>query len=199
MARIPPIPPKEWPPEMRESLAAMIPPVRRHPEPIRENRPKGRNTLGTFAQHPELARAFFTFNGHVLWANTLSTRQREILVLRIAARRRCTQLWAEHVFAGRDAGLTDEEIARIAFGPEAPFFEPLERALVRAADELIDEGVVSDETWATLASELDTKQLLDVVFTAGAYETVAWFFRSADVEIGAEVHDLLRGTPGGEP
>jgi alkylhydroperoxidase family enzyme len=166
--------------------------VRRHPEPIRENRPKGRVTLGTFAQHPELARAFFTFNGHALWGSTLTTRQREILVLRVATRRHCAQLWAEHVFAGRDAGLTDEEMGRIAFGPGAPFFEPLERALVQAVDELIDDGVIADETWATLASDLDVKQLLDVVFTAGAYETVAWFFRSADVEIGAEIPELMR-------
>jgi alkylhydroperoxidase family enzyme len=192
MARIPPLPIREWPPEMREALAAFIPPVRRHPEPIRENRPRGRNTLGTFAQHPELARAFFTFNGHVLWASTLTPRQREIVVLRIAARRQSAYLWGEHLFAGRDAGLTDEEMGRIAFGPEAPFLEPLETAMVRAVDELVDDGVISAETWSALAADLDVKQLLDLVFTAGAYETVAWFFRSLDLEVDPEIPELLR-------
>jgi alkylhydroperoxidase family enzyme len=192
MARIPPVPIKEWPPEMREALAAFVPPVRRHPEPVREGRPKGRETLGAFAHHPELARAFFTLNGHVLWASTLTTRQREIVVLRIAARRRSAYLWAEHLFAGRDAGLTDEEMARIAFGPEAPFLEPLEQALLRAVDELVDDGAISGETWSALAAELDVKQLLDLVFTAGTYETVAWFFRSLDLEVDPDIPELLQ-------
>ena len=42
MARIPPLPPEEWPPEMREALAALRPAHPRHPFPSRaEGRPKG--------------------------------------------------------------------------------------------------------------------------------------------------------------
>jgi len=192
MARIAPVPRKEWPPEMREAVAAMRPPIPRHPDPVRENRPKGIVTLGAFANHVELAHAFFTFNGHILFATTLTPRQREILVLRVAARRKSAYLWAEHFFAARDAGLTDEEIARIAFGPDAPYFEPLETALLRAADELVDDGVVSDETWRALASELDAKQLLDVVFTVGCYQIVGSFFRSLDMEPDPEIPELLQ-------
>jgi alkylhydroperoxidase family enzyme len=192
MARIAPVPRKEWPQEMREAVAAMRPPVQRQPDPIRENRPQARNTLETFAHNPDLARAFFTFNGHVLFGTTLTRRQRQFLILRVAARRSSAYLWAQHVFQGRDAGLTDEEMARIAFGPNAPFFEPLETALLRAVDELVDAGVISDETWEVLASELDPAQLLDVVFTAGCYETVAWFFRSFDLEVDPEIPQMLQ-------
>jgi alkylhydroperoxidase family enzyme len=192
MARVPPVPRKQWPQEMREALAAFSPPRRRHPEPIRENRPLAGATLDTFAHHTDLARAFMTFNGHVLWATTLTARQRQFLILRVATRRRSAYLWGQHVFPARDAGLTDEEIARIAFGPDAPFLEPLEQALLRAVDELIDGGVVSAETWRVLASELDVKQLLDVVFTVGCYETVAFFMRSFDLEVDPHIPEMLR-------
>jgi hypothetical protein len=90
----------------------------------------------------------------------------------------------------RDAGLTDEEIARIAFGPGAPHWTPLEAGLLRAADELIGDGAISEATWATLASELDARQLMDVIFTVGAYETIAWMMRSFDLTPDEELERL---------
>jgi hypothetical protein len=57
MTRITPLSPKQFPPEFRAAPAALLPPNPRHAKPIAENRPKALNTLGTFAHHPELARA----------------------------------------------------------------------------------------------------------------------------------------------
>ena len=188
--RIPPIPPSEWPPEMRNALAALRPPNPRHPLPPRDDsRPKGLNVLGTLAQHPELTRAYHTFNGHVLFASTISPRQRELLVLRVAAVRDAEYEWAQHVVQAADAGLTDDEIARVAEGPDADGWAPPERALLRAADELVTDAMVSDETWALLAAELDVRQLMDVVFTVGAYDLLAMALRSFGVELD---DDLIR-------
>jgi alkylhydroperoxidase family enzyme len=192
MSRLDPVPRDEWPDSMRDALAAMRPPVPRYqPAGRTHDRPQAGNTLDTFAHHPALAQAFLTFNGHVLYATTLTERQREILVLRVAACRESAYLWAQHLFMGRDAGLTDEEMGRIAFGPEAPFFAPLESALLRTVDELIDDGAISPETYETLAAHLDAQQLLDVVFTVGCYNTVAWCFRSFDLEVDPEIPDML--------
>jgi alkylhydroperoxidase family enzyme len=194
MSRLRPVPRDEWPDSMRDAMAAMRPPVPRYqPAGRTEDRPQAGNTLDTFAHHPALTQAFLTFNGHILYATTLTERQREILVLRVAACRESAYLWAQHLFMGRDAGLTDEEMGRIAFGPEAPFFAPLETALLRSVDELIDDGAISAETWETLAAELDAQQLLDVVFTVGCYNTVAWFFESFDLEVDPEIPGMLMG------
>ena len=191
MSRLRPVPRAEWPDSMHDALAAMRPPLPRYQPARRADRPQAGNTLDTLAHHPALAQAFLTFNGHILYATTLTERQREILVLRVAACRESAYLWAQHLFLGRDAGLTDEEMGRIAFGPEAPFFAPLETALIRSVDELIDDGAISAASWTTLAAELDAQQLLDVVFTVGCYNTVAWFFRSFDLEVDPEIPDLL--------
>src|SRR6516165_7630162 len=127
--RIQPLAPEQWPPEMKEALAALRPPDPRHPlPPRRDDRPKALNALGTLARHPQLTRAFHTFNGHVLFGSTLSPRQRELLVLRVAAVRRSDYEWAQHVFLAHDAGLEDDDIARIAAGPEAAGWSPLDRA-----------------------------------------------------------------------
>ena len=191
MARIEPLAIREWPPEMRDALAAMNPPNPRYVVEKKEGRPKAMNTLGSLAHHPALARAFFTFNGHLLMATTLTERQRELLVLRTAAVRSCGYEWMQHVFVGRDAGLDDEEISRIAFGPDAPFWTDLEASMLRAVDELIGGGAITDDTWAALSKELDTQQILDLIFTVGAYETLAYMMRSLDLELDDEFEDLM--------
>ena len=184
MPRIPPLPPGEWPPEMKDALAALRPANPRHPFPSRrEGRPKGLNVLGTLARHPELAKAFHTFNGYILFASTLSPRQRELLVLRVAAVRGSAYEWAQHAVLAGDTGLEADEVARIAEGPDAPGWPPLDAAMVRAVDELIAEGAIADATWTALAGELDEQQLMDLVFTVGAYEVLAMAFRSFDVEL----------------
>ena len=131
--------------------------------------------MNSFAHHPDLAQAFFGFNGHMLYGTTLSLRQRELLVLRVAAVRESQYLWAHHIVYQADAGLTDYEISAIAFGPGAPFLDPLDRALLRGVDELIRDGTISDDNWAVLAEKLTTQQILDVIFTSGA--TTSWLGR----------------------
>jgi alkylhydroperoxidase family enzyme len=187
--RLAPLPPEQWPAEMKDALAALRPPAPRHPLPRRdEGRPKGLNVLGLLARHPALTRAYHTFNGHVLFATTLSPRERELLVLRVAAVRGSEYEWAQHVVQGGDAGLTPEEIERIAQGSDSPGWSRLDRALLRAVDELIADAKIGDQTWEDLAGHFDDQQLMDLIFTVGAYETLAMFLRSS----GAALDDDLR-------
>jgi alkylhydroperoxidase family enzyme len=173
---------------MREALAALRPPEPRHPFPSRDaDRPKALNALGTLARHPALTRAFHTFNGHVLFATTLSPRQRELLVLRVAALRDASYEWAQHAVLAGDAGLDDDEVARIVEGPDADW-STVERAMLKAVDELVADAKISDETWSVLSRELDEQQLMDLVFTVGAYDALAMAFRS----FGVALDDDLR-------
>ncbi|MEB8336226.1 carboxymuconolactone decarboxylase family protein [Streptomyces endophyticus] len=181
--RIAPLPVRQWPPQMHEALAALTPAAPRHPVPEKgAKRPKGLNALGVLAHYPELTRAFNVFNGHLLFATTLTIRQRELLILRISAVREATYEWRQHVWIARhEAGMTDEEIERIGEGPEAAGWSEEERFLLRAVDELIADARIADATWRGLAKELDERQLMDVVFSVGAYDTIAMVFRTFDV------------------
>jgi alkylhydroperoxidase family enzyme len=177
---------------MRDALAALRPPNPRHPFPDRrDDRPKGLNVLGTLARHPDLARAFHTFNGHVLFATTLTPRQRELLVLRVAAVREAEYEWAQHAVLAGDAGISDDEVARVR-SRDVVGWPPLEGALLRAVDELVRDAVVSDETWAALAAELSEQQLMDVVFTVGAYDLLAMAFRTFGVPLDDDLVRLRR-------
>ena len=173
---------------MSQAIAALRPPNPRWPFPKREGRPKGLNALGLLALHTDLSTAFNTFNGHVLFASTLSPRQRELLVLRVAAVRAAEYEWAQHAVLAGDAGLTDEEVARIAADPAAAQWSPVERAMLAAVDELVRDATIAADTWAVLADAFDHQQLMDLVFTVGAYDLLAMAFRT----FGVELDDDLR-------
>jgi alkylhydroperoxidase family enzyme len=193
MARIEPLPVKRWPPEMQEALAAIRPSAPRYPL-TRKGRPSGANILGTMAHHPALARAYNTLNGHLLLATTLTERWRELVIMRAAVLARSSYEWAQHVFLARDAGLTDLEISWIAWGPDAPFWDEVESALLRAVDELVGDGVIGDPTWTVLSAHLDYQQLLDVIFTAGSYTMLAWMMRSLGITLDDDLCEALGGT-----
>jgi alkylhydroperoxidase family enzyme len=189
VARVPPIPPREWPKGMAEALASTLRPAdARHPLPPRDaTSPKGLHAMGVLAHHPELTAAFYQLIRHALYFSTLSPRQRELLVLRVAHLRQSAYEWAQHVYQGGVAGLGPDDIDRVRTGPGADGWTPLERALLSAADELVATARIQDATYAVLAEDLDVQQLMDVVFTVGAYEVFAMALRTFDVELDEDL------------
>jgi 4-carboxymuconolactone decarboxylase len=143
--------------------------------------------LGLLAHYPALSTAYHHLIGHVLFATTLTVRQRELIILRVAHQRDATYEWAQHAFLAGEAGLTPEELARVRAGSEAEGWASLERALLAAVDELIADARIGDATYGVLAAELDTQQLMDVVFTVGAYETLAMAMRTFDLELDEDL------------
>src|SRR5271165_6947255 len=143
MPRLVPLSPGEWPDSMRDALAALRPADARHPRPETKGRPKALNALGTLALHPDLTKAFNTFNGYILFSSTLTPRQRELLVLRVASLRKSSYEWEQHRVLAADVGLDTDEVDRIAAGPEAPGWSGPDRAMLRAVDELLGDGEIA--------------------------------------------------------
>ncbi len=172
---------------MRDALAPLEPPSPRDP-----SRPKALNLLGLQAHHPPLTGAYNHLIGHLLYASTITARQRELLVLRVAVLRDSAYLWEQHAESAGDAGISGTEVEGVRSGPTANGWSPVEAALLRAADELVQRARIDDSTWATLTAALDTRQLMDVVFTVGAYDLLAMALRTFDVELDDDLRD--RGT-----
>ena len=59
--------------------------------------------------------------------------------------------------------------------------------MLAAVDDLIGHGQVSDPTWAALAARLDEKQILDVIFTVGCYDTLAWMYDSLQLDLETDL------------
>ncbi len=106
---------------------------------------------------------------------------------RVAALRRAEYEWAQHVHLAREAGLGDEEIERVLEGPGADGWSPLDATLLTAVDELVADAGISDATWSALAATYDVQQLMDLVFTIGAYELLAMAFNSFGLQLDEDL------------
>lgn len=140
------------------------------------------NIFRTLANHPKLMKRWLVFGNHVLGRSTLPARERELLILRIGWLCRSGYEWGQHVRIARESGLRDEEIARVPRGAEASGWSELDRALLRATDELHADAFISDATWQELSRQLDTQQLIDLVFTVGQYQLVSMALNSFGVQ-----------------
>src|SRR3954451_8129806 len=112
------------------------------------------NIFRTLSRNRELYKGFLALGGHLLGSGRLPAREREIVILRTGMRCGSEYEFGQHTRIGRDAGLTDEEIARLAgVGADAGDgdWSDDDRALVDMVDELCADDVVSEPTWRRLA------------------------------------------------
>ena len=152
------------------------------------------NYVATLLNYPELSRLL----GHVVYVTTqsgLPPRHRALLALRTAGLTRSAYLWGNLVPLARAAGLTDDDLARIARGPDASGLDPFEQTVLRAADELHVDSFISDATWKALSTQYNVNQLVDVIDTAGTLTMHAGVISSVRVEVERDVHDRLPSTP----
>ena len=141
------------------------------------------NLYATLARHPALYRPRAVQSAYIRTGATLTGRARELLILRIGWLCGSEYEWAQHVRVARREGLSDEEIRRVAVGPDAPDWEPFEATLLRAADELHAEDTVSEPTWQALAERYGTAELIDVVITVAGYRMVSIALNSLGTQL----------------
>lgn len=141
------------------------------------------NLYATLARHPVFFRPRAVQSAYIRTGSTLSDRAREILILRIGWLCGSEYEWSQHVRAARRIGMTDAEIRRIAVGADAPGRDPFEAALLRAADDLHRDDMISDATWTALAARYGVGELIDVVITVGGYRMVSIALNSLGTEL----------------
>ena len=170
--RVEPLPESEWGADVRDTLKNVL-----HVD----GRPA--NIFATLAHHPKLLKRWLVFGNHVLAKQTLSPRDRELVILRIGWLCRSEYEWAQHVVIGRRSGIDEEEILRVADGPDAPGWAARDALLLRAVDELHADSIIADPTWKALAEHRSTQQLLDLVFTVGQYNLVCMALNTLGVQL----------------
>jgi len=183
--RIEPIPASEWTTEVVDALAAFpagldfILQARKAGDPC----PRGEHVLGALARHPALARAFLAFNAHIAVGSSLTARTRELVILRISWLLHSEYEFTQHVILGRRAGLSDQELAWLQASPQPGCWGDLDECALLAVDELHASARVSGATWTRLSAHFDHRQLLDLLFIAGCYTTLALVLNSIELPL----------------
>src|SRR5215468_10896132 len=108
------------------------------------------NIFRTLIRVPDAYRAFNWWGGYVLNRNSLSPREREIVILRTGWLCKSGYEWTQHHRIGLQSGLSADEIERIKLGAGAEGWSASERALIIATDDLNRDHFVSHLAWAEL-------------------------------------------------
>ena len=171
--RIQPVSLNDADPETRELLGAL--------STLRGDDAEVLNVFKTMAQHPKLMKRWLVFANHVLTKSTLSGRDRELAILRAGWRCDAPYEWGQHVATGRREGITDDEVAQIAAGPNAPGWSAHDAAILRgrrAARPLDD----LRRNLGHAHRDLRRVECMDLVLTIGQYHLVSFALNAFGVE-----------------
>lgn len=146
--------------------------------------------LMTFAHHPPVADLFSQLNIHILSTNTLPPRLRQIAIMRLAWVTRASFMWSSHLNTTVMAGVEPDFYQQVKVGADDPFFDEMERHVIIATEDLINDQRINDESWNVLMRDWTKQQMLDFLFTIGVYYTVAILMRTLGVQRHEELLEL---------
>ena len=136
----------------------------------------GANNPRTFGLCPSLSAAR-NGSGYVnqisMLGKTGRARHRELLILRMGWNSQSEYEWSEHVGPVGGARKMGLPIEQIVLGPGSPAWDPFEDNLLRFADEMYRDSVVSDRTWNALKQQYNDRLMIDATTTLANYRMVS--------------------------
>ena len=150
------------------------------------------NIYRTLAHHVDLYNRWSPLGQFILNGSSISPRHREIAMLRMGWLCQSPYEWAQHArIAKASAGMTDAEVHRIAEGPRAAGWSDIDRAVVRMADELRYDAMISDETWTALRKTYSDQQVMELLFTSAQYQLVSMALNTLGIQLEPTAVDFI--------
>ena len=136
----------------------------------------------TLARHPRLFRRWLLFADGLLRRGSMPRADTELLILRTAWNCAGWYIWVQHAGLAPAQGLPWELVEAVPDGSDSPVWTDRQRLLLRAADELDRDRVLTDTTWADLAGQMSDRELIELCFVVGHYEMLASTLNSLGTE-----------------
>ena len=149
------------------------------------------NIFATLAQRPELMRRVNALGGYFFVKSTLNPRDRELVILRVAALTACAYELGQHRRIAEEAGLSADEL-EAAIAPQRPWPWPTrDRAMLDLVQTLMATDTVTDAVWAALGENFSDTQRLELIVLVGFYRLLAGVLNG----LGVELDDWLGSEP----
>jgi len=162
--RVPPLTPDELSAEQRQQLGGFA----------------DMSYVQVMLRHPQLNATFTPLLAKLVAASDLPARDREVLIFRTVELCNETYESTHHNLIARSAGMTDAEIEAARSGTGCNDFD---RMLIMAAEELVSDQFVTDQTWQQLGERYAVAQCMEVVALVGIYVMMAMFIKSYGIEL----------------
>ncbi len=135
------------------------------------------------ANHPPLLQAWWQFRMYSVRGGDLDQRDCELVILRVAVHTKTWYEWAAHVDRGLAAGLTLDEINRVAENPANADWSARDRLLLQGVDQLLCNYRIDAPLRNELATFFSEQQILDIISLQGLYVSLAGMISTWGVEI----------------
>ncbi|GKQ52218.1 carboxymuconolactone decarboxylase family protein [Bradyrhizobium sp. Ce-3] len=146
---------------------------------------------------PDMARAFNGIGGYIRFKSKLDPRLRELAILQVGWLEKSEYEFTHHVKIGREFGVTDEDIkGLIAETDDRPSnLEPLTKAILRGAREMVRELAMREETFAEIKRELSDEHMTDLVLTIAFYCAVVRVLATMQIDNEPTYKEVLQQYP----
>lgn len=147
------------------------------------------NIIRVLGYSPHIAELFRATVHQLNEQSPLPMRLRELAILRIAWVTGSVYEWTHHWKIALQLGVPQRDLVSIRSWQHESRLGPADRAVLRAVDDVIEQGSVGRQTLLDCSMHLDAAQLVDLVMTISTWRTASTVLLTFDVPLpdGAEL------------
>lgn len=167
------------------------------PADLRPKLSSNSNIVKVLSNSPNVAIKSGDVARYIRHGNTLDGRLREMAILQVGYSSKSAYEYTHHITYGRDFGVTDDDVRAIAdeTAGRPTGLDPLTKAVLRAAREMVHDIAVSDATFAELKKHLSNEHLIELIFATANYCGVVRMLGSLKVDLEDEYKHYLNEFP----
>ncbi|HEU5352159.1 MAG TPA: carboxymuconolactone decarboxylase family protein [Terracidiphilus sp.] len=141
------------------------------------------NMFRVMAHRPEIFATMQAHFGAVLNTGTVSTRLKELIIVRTSQVNETPYCLASHTILARGLGWTDDQLAHLADWSHRNDFTPAEKAALRLAETVTrDARAVNDEQFAELSRFYSEGEIVELLCAIGLFNYFNRFNNALQME-----------------
>jgi alkylhydroperoxidase family enzyme len=143
-----------------------------------------RSAFRTLANNPPLMQAVFGQLTTLLLRNTLDTRLRELMIMRIGWVTGSVYEWTQHWRVATTAGIPPEDVLAVRDWRSSDRLTEADKAVLAATDESLAGKTISDATWAEVTKHIpDAAQQVEFVVAMGNWTMFSILLRNLKIPV----------------
>jgi alkylhydroperoxidase family enzyme len=125
----------------------------------------------------------------------LDPKYRELAILRAGIVGDSKFEYSQHMKVARMVGIADDKLNAIKGWATSDKFDPSERAIMAAADELVARNLIEDATFAALKRHFSDEQIMELVFVIATWRMHGIIVRALHLEYDGDTTSRMQEVP----
>lgn len=141
------------------------------------------NMFRTVAHRPEIFQTMIAHFEAILNTGTLSTRLKELVILRTSQMNHCAYCLSSHTRICKKLGWSDDQLTNLADYESRDDFTPAEKAAIRLSEQMTkNERPLSDQEFADLSAHYSEGEIVELMAAIGLFNYFNRFNNLLDME-----------------